>query len=520
MKEDLTREAVLEQLARMLSSPDFTAGPRVQKFLTHLVNEELDGRGELLRGTALAMDVFGRGADFDSNNDPIVRIEAVKLRKAIEHYYLTSGTEDDIVISVPKGRYRPEFERRKVAPAQRAAPSMHGLPTLAILRFEGGDSEKAQLYRDGLPEEIALELARFGQIRVISGWLNTPEDDESVPAELEGRTNYILRGNVREAAGSLRVSVQLSRVPGETLVWSDRFRVGADEADPFEVQERIARQCATRMADAYGAVAEDLSAQFSGRAAADASVFEALLAFHAHMRTSRLASLQEFRDLSEAAVRDNPSSGLAHALVAIGLIEAASLGVMPVSDIIDPGRGHAEKAIALAPNCQEALFAAAAFAQARGDDARYRNLIDRAVEANQNGTLLTALAGGWFAKAGDFEKGLALVDDARARNPLLPIWTTIALAIRPLVEGDFQTASAMVRHVDARDSLYDWMLIAAAHELAGQHDLAREALSVFDRAQLDPVEYASTIPMSPELAQRLQVGLTAAQEKASSGNTD
>ena len=44
----------------------------------------------MLRGTSLAMDVFDRSVDFDPNSDPIVRIEAVKLRKALDHYYLAS----------------------------------------------------------------------------------------------------------------------------------------------------------------------------------------------------------------------------------------------------------------------------------------------------------------------------------------------------------------------------------------------------------------------------------------------
>lgn len=505
------RDEIVEQLNRIIASSDFTAGPRVQRFLTHLVMEELDGRGEGLRGTALAMDVFGRGGDFDPNNDPVVRIEAVKLRKAIEHFYLTSGVEDRIVIEVPKGQYRPVFASREFQSAAPAERRRRGLPTLAILQFDGSSSERAALYKDGLPEEIALELARFGQIRVISGWHASSGEDGSAPTAILDRADYVLRGNVREAGNALRVSVQLSRLPGETLVWSERFRIAADDADPFAVQEDIARQCATRLADAYGAVSEDLSAQYSGRPSEDAGVFEALLAFHAHMRISRMHSLREFRELAEQSLRENPSSGLAHALVALGLIEAASLGEMTVAEVLEPGRIHAEKAVALAPNCQEALFAAAAFAHSRQDMMRYRTLIRQALDANPNGTLLYSIVGGWFSKAGDIEEGIELVEEARRRNPLLPAWTSIALALKPLLEGDFLAASDMVRDVDARDVIYDWLLIGTAHVLAERPEEARAAFATFTRLQIDPMEYANSIPMSDALAKLISNALTKLQ---------
>lgn len=503
----LDRDAVAEQLDRIVSSTDFTAGPRARKFLAHLVAEELEGRGELLKGTALAMDVFGRDASFDPNSDPIVRIEAVKLRKALEHYYLTSGAGDEIIISVPKGHYRPKFEYRPLVQTGPQRAPRSGLPRLAILSFTGDDRERARLYREGLPEEIALELARFGQLSVISGWHEDAISASRSAVDLAARTDYVLRGNVREAGGSLRVSVQLSRLPDEALIWSDRLRIDADHADVFGLQEEIARQCATRLADAYGIVAEDLSAQYSGRKGTDAGVYEALLAFHAHMRTARLSSLNEFQELAQSALQDNPSSGLAHALVAIALIEAATLGSASVEDVVEKGRIHAEKAIALAPNCQEALFAAAAFAQARGDAARYRNLISRAIDANPNATLMMALVGGWLAKSGDVDSGLELVRAARERNPLLPIWVSISLAVEPLIAGDFRTASDLVRDIDARDSIYDWLLIAVAHALAGEQDLAHAAIAPFNERGIQPEDYVSTIRMDARLRERITAGL-------------
>ncbi|TCL00306.1 TolB-like protein [Shimia isoporae] len=509
MTDKPTKEEIVQQLDRLLGSPDFAAGPRLQKFLTHIVTEELEGRGELLKGTALAMDVFGRGADFDPNNDSIVRIEAIKLRKAVEHYYLTAGAEDEVVITVPKGRYRPAFQRRTIEPSKSVPVARRGLPTLVICQFEGATTEKASVYRDGLPEEIGLELARFGQIRVISGWHESLAGKSPGMADLPAQADYLLRGNVREAGGKLRVSVQLERIPGNSLVWSDRFRVSGDEEDPFDVQEKIAKHCATRMVDAYGAVSEDLNAQYSGRMAEDAGVFEALLSFHAHMRTSRQSSLAEFASLTDAALQDNPSSGLAHALKSISLIEQAAVGGAAVSDIVEAGRQHAEQAVALAPNCQEALFALASFARFQGDTARYETLLARAVAANPNAALMSGMVGGWLAAMGNTREAAAMIDEARARNPLLPIWMNVPRALDPFMNGDFAEASAMVRDVDGRDNLYDWMLIAAIHGKSGELGLGEAALGVFRDANIDVFDYLSSIPLGETVSARITEGLRA-----------
>ena len=54
--------------------------------------------------------VFGRDDSFDPQTDPVVRLEARRLRRALEHYYLTAGRDDPIRIEIPKGGYAPVCE--------------------------------------------------------------------------------------------------------------------------------------------------------------------------------------------------------------------------------------------------------------------------------------------------------------------------------------------------------------------------------------------------------------------------
>jgi hypothetical protein len=73
------------------------------------VQRELDGAPQEISPKHVATRVFGRSPSFNPSQDPIVRIEAGRLRRDLEFYYLKSGSRDPLRITVPKGGYRPVF---------------------------------------------------------------------------------------------------------------------------------------------------------------------------------------------------------------------------------------------------------------------------------------------------------------------------------------------------------------------------------------------------------------------------
>jgi TolB-like protein len=102
-------DGVRAQLDRILASAEFHAPERGRRFLQYIVEETLEGRSEQLKAYTIAQAVFGRDSSFDAQNDPVVRIEAGRIRRALERYYLVSGQGDPIRLSVPKGGYAPLF---------------------------------------------------------------------------------------------------------------------------------------------------------------------------------------------------------------------------------------------------------------------------------------------------------------------------------------------------------------------------------------------------------------------------
>lgn len=101
------------QLERILASPGFTASAQRRTLLRYLVEEALAGQGDRLKGFAIAVAVFGRDESFDAQADPLVRVEAMRLRRELDMYYGTAGTYDPVRISIPKGAYVPAFAWRE-----------------------------------------------------------------------------------------------------------------------------------------------------------------------------------------------------------------------------------------------------------------------------------------------------------------------------------------------------------------------------------------------------------------------
>ncbi|NJO33754.1 MAG: hypothetical protein HC869_12020 [Rhodospirillales bacterium] len=126
-------EEVRLQLSTLLGRTEFHASERNRRFLTYIVEETLQGRADRIKAYSIAIAAFDRSDDFDPLTDPIVRIEASRLRRSLEHYYLTSGKSDPIRIDMPKGSYVATFSHRAPevelhSPVSPAAEEMPATP--------------------------------------------------------------------------------------------------------------------------------------------------------------------------------------------------------------------------------------------------------------------------------------------------------------------------------------------------------------------------------------------------------
>jgi hypothetical protein len=106
---ELEKEAVQQQLERLLASPLFHSSKRYAQFLRFVVGRTLEGRGHDLKERILGIEVFDRPPDYDTNIDPIVRVTAAEIRKRLEQYYQDPKHGQEIRLFLPSGSYAPHF---------------------------------------------------------------------------------------------------------------------------------------------------------------------------------------------------------------------------------------------------------------------------------------------------------------------------------------------------------------------------------------------------------------------------
>jgi adenylate cyclase len=109
--KEIPADLIQAQLERIAASSAFDASPRNRAFLRFIVEETLADRGDRIKAYTIGTDVLHRDAGFDPQADPIVRIEASRLRRSLERYYLIAGKNDPIRIDIPKGGYVASFQR-------------------------------------------------------------------------------------------------------------------------------------------------------------------------------------------------------------------------------------------------------------------------------------------------------------------------------------------------------------------------------------------------------------------------
>lgn len=152
------------QLGRIVASAAFRDSLRLTHFLTFVVEATLAGQSDRIKAYTVAVEALGRNSDFDPQTDPIVRVEAGRLRAALARYYGGPGWDDSVVIEVPRGTYVPVFRRQpQQAQAVAIRSSIRGVITAVMDRIRGRPRVlRIVIYIIGILSilEVALDINR------------------------------------------------------------------------------------------------------------------------------------------------------------------------------------------------------------------------------------------------------------------------------------------------------------------------------------------------------------------------
>ena len=417
-EERLENRAVLEQLERILASEDFDASPRSRDFVRFIVEETLAGRADALTQSAIATRVFERREDFDPTVDPIVRIQAGRLRRSLERYYLLSGGKDAVRIELPRGAYVPVARwavptevKLPEAPAVRHAPTADGWPSIVVSLFEPHPSgPEASQAAERLNNDLCVEMGHYGDVHVV----RRRELDALGQTSAEA-ADFALSGQISSGDEGWRVSARLMDSGDARQIWAEVYNSEPGASDAFMAQ--TARVIAARVASEQGVVAQRLWAEQRERPLDEITPYGAILLSYQFFFNRNAKELAPAVLALERTVRERPECQLAWVQLARLHSANYSFEIADAPTSIEQSISCAQQAVRLDPSSQRASVALAGAFLVKGELSAGRREAERAYDLNPDSFIYLEWIGWLITLLGDWERGPAIVRRALARNP-------------------------------------------------------------------------------------------------------
>lgn len=395
--------SVRRTLADILASPAFQSSERLRTFLEFIVDETLEGRGGALKEFTIGSEVCQRGADYDPRVDPVVRVEARRLRARLADYYDGPGRTAAVRIEIPKGAYVPVFHvlastagAEVAAPARPAdvTPTAHSrrrgglrrgrvvlaaagaslvlaivwvlswratgspvaaLQGIAVIPFTNASAEPSnEFVAFGLTEDVTAHLVRIDGLRVVSRSsterFRGPHDAADVARQL--RVRYLLEGSVRRAAARLRVTAQLVDAATGATVWGEAF--DRDAGDVFGVQDELTEAIAAALVSRLSLAQP--APRRPRRPAIDREAYAQFLEGQYLNQTAvSPGGRAEAVALLEASIARDARHAPAHLELAAARATEALAEVSPPMPIVRAAQASIARALALDPSSAEGL---------------------------------------------------------------------------------------------------------------------------------------------------------------------
>lgn len=455
----LPHDEIRAQLARIVSSRQFSNAPRLSRFLTYVVEQKLAGRSDQLKGYTIGLEVFDKEPDFDPQTDTIVRVQARALRQKLEQYYLRSGANDPIRIFIAKGGYDPTYyspndvnsqSEESTEPRERDASDIPiaSKPSIAVLPFECiGLGTNCEYVGIGLTGGVISSLSQFKDLSVFSR--STTERAKTERLSIRQmfqrfQPDFVLEGSFRLRKEMIEARIRLIDAATDAVIMADKIEVRMEVDHLYEAQDEMVARIAAHIAVEYGPIGH-----YSQRAACSKTSMKwETYAWISRYFQYGLQLDQKERDEIEAglkhAVSVDPTSSDAHA--ALSMIEIEHYRVM-TADVGDPARleqaaEHARLAVRYDP---QSAMAHQAMAMVRFHEKRFvdfRASVRRALQLNPGHSDMMAMFGICFVRLAAWDEALPLLDRAFTLNPMHPDWYHMPKAMYLMMNEGPQEAIA------------------------------------------------------------------------------
>ena len=525
------------ELEYVLADMAFAASPRRRKLLRYLVDETLAGRADRLTAVPIAQSVFRRDETFDHQTDPIVRVEARRLRHDLDRYYADVGRNRPLRISIPKGHYAVQFVRqpdphdagdqpdepatrkhiltgrtawtltavivfvisvaavwqqyaRQAGPLPAASVDLvSGLelpkgPTIAVLPFLNiSSSEDKQYVADGITQQLATELARFEQLRVMPlGSFQLHKDGSANPSEIQREFGaaYILEGSVRVSGDTIRINSRLIETATARYVWVNTFSEKLAPANIYDVQDAIAREVATNLGGKYGILAQATTSLSKRKAPESIVAYDCVLRYYDYQSSINPENYSTVKACLERAVVIEPDYAEAWAVLANLYMQSVRFGYGSdhlAEEAAANAKSAATRALEIDPQSATGNIILANLLFTAGDIRGFREMAERALIKNPNDTDVLAHFGLRLALNGDWDRGLPLIDRAVALNPAFPSWYRFARVVYHYDRREYVMALEETNRIKMPKFFWTYLMKAATLAQLGRVEDAKTAVN-------------------------------------------
>jgi len=493
-------DAVRAQLGRILASPQFARSERLATFLRYVVERAAQGKVEELKETVIGVEVFRRAPGYDPKADPIVRVQAARLREKLRDYYSADDRNGELVIEVPKGSYAPRWRlavaeptglRRwrsltvGIAAASLCALGLGGwlwwrvassplISSIAVLplRALNGGAENESI-ADGLTTEIIHDLAGLPGVGVVSATSSFALKGQGKAMREIGRllgVDAAMEGELKRDGSKVKVLARLVRTSDDRLLWSGAFEreVGELFALENEVASRIVETLRPKLRE-HGPRQQGM----------DPEAYQLYLrGLHARNRWTA-AGWREALALFVQATEKDPRAARAWASLAV-TYAARGRPMLPPREAYPKARAAALRALEIDATSADA-YVALGYSQWFGDRNRAaaEEAFDRALQLRPSSQEALQHYCYYLIDRGQLEKGLEVARRAERLDPLSPE-TGRLLALMYFHSRRLDEAIAQCRKVLERSPEY-----TRAYHTLGRAYLAKgmcaEAMDAFRR---------------------------------------
>jgi len=538
---DVPNEAdVQAALDRILASESFRTSPQLGTFLRYVVKAVLGGRAASLKGYTIGVEALGRDARFDPQVDPIVRVEATRLRRALERYYAGIGSDDPLVIDLPRGSYVPIFVRRS-APgrprwrwrppsvratfgahgrtftailllvvvagmatlvlwrqsAERAVPTTAALPTktadpgtaavslppgngMPVFAIEAlrvvGTARPGQISAGSLIEKIRDAFARFDTINVAYNGAGSPANGGH--GTVRPRPDYRLTGSLEYGETATTLRFQLVDAAENTIAYTRDFVYPAAAPDQGAAEDEVVVALTNSLLQSYGVIRARDHAKHLGSPAGDPR-YRCVLEAAESLRSLDPAAHERARSCLEYLTTADPSFAIGYEFLAIVYYREDAIGhpTRPGDPpALDRALRAARHAIELAPASARAYQMLFVVQYARHEVAAAFAAGEKAIALNPYDMLTLAEYGGRMVMTGEVERGLQLLRRAGGNGVVLPNWHHYYQFLANYLAGNLKEAAFQAEQITADDYPLGLMARAIAAGRNGNADQARRAL--------------------------------------------